>query len=442
MGRHMWTRCVAALLAVSACGGTSPTSGDGGHGSDGPSGSGTPITVTLDAVPGDRSFYSYIAAYQDGDGAWQLAPPPENNVYTFKVNGPTWGFAYTCAVIVVTGGVATSLRDVVERHFTLSERTTAMISLPPRCTDQGMYVALSGNIANRVTGGGYIVTFNSRSVFADAMGNYTLLVPTGTHDLIAMHGINGGTAGDFIADSAFVQRNVAVNAASTQNINAQQMAGVQSFGVTVNGAASEEDAVTVLYSAGGTPATLVNLSKAPLKSEALAAGQAAAGDVYDQKINVAAIASQPITTTTATATPAAQTFMGGTPLGAASVMSASAMPYPIFKTTWAAYPNAIGYTLSLNQTPPAAGCLGSSACNITWTVVLSPGAVGASPAYTMPDLSMLTGWNKQIQFVPGTIVKGEVTAMTSSAGPMDFPAGQPAVGTTRLFAHAVFNITP
>jgi hypothetical protein len=64
------------------------------------------------------------------------------------------------------------------------------------------------------------------------------------------------------------------------------------------------------------------------------------------------------------------------------------------------------------------------------------------PSYTMPDLSHLPGWSQALQFVAGTMATGGVTAMTSSAGAMDFPPSPPAAGTKRVFAHSTFTVTP
>jgi hypothetical protein len=60
----------------------------------------------------------------------------------------------------------------------------------------------------------------------------------------------------------------------------------------------------------------------------------------------------------------------------------------------------------------------------------------------MPDLSRLPGWSAALHFVAGTPATGEVTAMTSSAGAIDFPPGPPVAGTSRVFAHSTFTVTP
>jgi hypothetical protein len=102
------------------------------------------------------------------------------------------------------------------------------------------------------------------------------------------------------------------------------------------------------------------------------------------------------------------------------------------------------WSLAQTPAPAAAAACGAPACTITWSATISPGAAGATPTYTMPDLSGLPGWNKALQLVAGMKVNadGVVTAMTSSAGAPDFPPNPPAAGTKRVFAHSKFTVTP
>jgi hypothetical protein len=96
----------------------------------------------------------------------------------------------------------------------------------------------------------------------------------------------------------------------------------------------------------------------------------------------------------------------------------------------------------MSQAPPTAGCSGFGACTITWSAWLSPGVVGSSPSYTMPDLSRVPGWSHPMELVAGTVASGDVTAITSSAGVTDFPLDTPAAGTQRVLAHTLLSITP
>jgi hypothetical protein len=444
----------AALVGcaiIIGCGGHSgaPVTGDADVDIDAATPNGTKIMFTLKNAPGDALAFGFTAIYQDGTGAWKPAPH-SGDTYAFDVSSATWGFAYTCQVSVRVAGVLTDLRDVVEYHFAVAERTSMSADILSRCTDRIAYVELTGNISNRPAQGTYRVAYGDNAVFIDRnTGNYDMLVTPGTHDLLVLHGTDRNTTGDFLIDAAIVQRNVAVNAAMTLNVNGNNAAQTKGLTISVSGGASmKSETTTNLFTANGTAVSMAHLTKTPLSSTALAGAQAAATDVYDQRATVMIVANQPVTATSATAAPANLSLAAPMALGAATTTSAATTPYPMFRSTWPVYPNAIGYTWTLSQTPPAASCNGSALCTIMWTAWISPGAAGATPSYAMPDLSQLQGWNTALQFVTvtgtgtGSMATGEVSAMTSSAGAMDFPPSPPVVGTKRVFAHATFAVKP
>jgi hypothetical protein len=332
-------------------------------------------------------------------------------------------------------------RQVVDIHYAVSERTSYTIDVPPRCSDRdGGNVLLKGALANGNGGGIYEVRFGDRVARVGVTGTYQMAVQPGTHDLIVVHGsINGQVSNDFVADQVFVQRDLAVAAATTANVDFANAQDVQSFNVTIGGG-TQRFAGTTLYSKGGTTAVLVNDNTSQFETEALDASQAVTGDVYDQ-VMAAAGTGQTAITSIATATPAAETFTAPAPLGGASSM-AMAAPYPRITTTWPAYPDAVGYTWTATQQPPFASC-GNALCNVTWAGVLSAGVIGAMPTYTMPDLSQIPGWTATLQFVAATQVSGNVQAETSSAGVGDFPpVTPPAVGTQRAFLRSDYTVTP
>jgi hypothetical protein len=441
---------------VAGCGGggvgsTPPTTdGGGGGGIDGASSNGTKITFTLTNVPSDVDAFGFVAAYQDGDGAWQPAAIRSGDAYAFDVSSATWGFAYTCQVNVRVAGVLTALRDVVEYHFAVAERTTMTDDILDRCTDRIKLVELTGTVSPLPPRGStYRVAYSGTAVFIDrASGNYDMLAAPGTHDLLVLHGSDGGTPGDFLIDAAVVQRNTAITAATTKNVAVNNAASTRKLAISVTAPAGKPllsaETTTNLFTANGTAVAMAHVTdKTQLASTALQGAQVAAGDVYDQRVTVEFVKDQAVTTTTASATPANVSIpTPPTPLGAATTTSAATMPYPIYKTTWPSYAGAIGYTWTLSQTPPAAACSGAPACTMTWTAWLSAGTVGPMQSHTMPDLSHLQGWSTALQLVPGTPVTGEVTAMTSSAGAQDFPPRPPVAGTQRVFAHSEFTVTP
>src|SRR3954468_5066499 len=63
--------------------------GDGGGGDGGGEGGGTASAVTLTNRPTNAAMFTFLVAYQDGSGPWQLAPAPSGDTYTFNVNAPS-----------------------------------------------------------------------------------------------------------------------------------------------------------------------------------------------------------------------------------------------------------------------------------------------------------------------------------------------------------------
>jgi len=455
-------RFVLALVSVLAiaCGSSSkggsdaPGGGDGSVGRDGPdldtgggSGGGTAISVTLNNRPTNAGMFTFVVAYQDGSSAWQLAGAPTNDTYTFNVNSPSWGVAWTCIGNAAgpTSGLG-EIRQVTEVHFAVAERTSVTMDVPPRCTDRApATVALTGLVTNRTNGGGlWLVDFGGQTgIVNQNTGGYRVEALPGTHDVVLRHlQAVGGNAGDFATTETVVDRAVAVTGATMHNIDASAATATQSFAVNIlapgNGRAA---ASTILYSAGGTTSTMDRLSQ-NFESDALAQGQAVNGDVYDQQMSVAA-SGQTAIVTSATAAPADQTFTAPTPLGGAASAVAGATPYPMIHTTWNAYSSTVGYAWTATQTPTPQQCGGNTPCTIVWAALLSPGVTGNSPGYQMPDLSALTGWSANLAFATGAMVTGYAEAETSSAGASDFPpVTPPAAGTQRTYVRSDFTVTP
>jgi hypothetical protein len=448
-------RKVVSIVALAiGCGGHGNTnspvdapgsgSADAAPGADAPNPpGGTPIHLTLNNRPNTASTFSFIVAYQDGSGPWQLVGAPTGDTYTFNVNSPSYGVAWTCKGTAAAG----SLRTVDEAHFAVAERTTLTFDVPARCTDRAPTTfALTGTVTNRQGNGTYSVEFDDKSATVGAQG-YNLKAESGTHDVVLRHlqgggGGSGSNTTDVAVTETVVDRGVAVNAATTDNLDASNAVATQAFPVTMPLAtlAGRQQTTTILYTAGGTTATLIRASTV-FATESLNATQMMAGDVYDQQILVGGNGQTAIVTN-ATAHPAAQTYTAPTPLGGATSTVATTMPYPQVSTTWAPYANTIGYVWTAAQTPTRQQC-GGTACTIAWTVQLSPGVTGSSPGYRTPNLSALTGWDPALAFVTGATVTGYAEADTSSAGASDFPnVTPPAVGTQRVMVRSAFTVTP
>ncbi len=444
------------LCALAACGSNSSTStadgppgdGNGTGAPDAPNGGGN-VTVTLTNQPGTPATFDFIVAYQDGDGAWKVAPAPSGDTYTLPIASGRYGVAWTCSATAGgVGGGAFRLVDLT--YFTVAERPSLTMTIPNRCTDRASVtpVTITGTISNRPAAGGRlsVALGSGRPAFVSATtGTYSIDVAPGTYDLIVTHspatgGGGPGGGGDVVVDQAFVQRGLAVTAAATQDVDFSKASATQTFPVTVtgNGTASTS---TTLY-AGGTVATLVRDATTPFETNALATADGKSTDVYLQSITVAG-AGQSATTESATATPAAETYAAPAALGGAIATVGAATPYPQIKTTWTAYANAIGYNWAVTQALTGTACgTGTAACAVDWTATISNGWLGTAGSYQMPDLSAVTGWNAIFQPATGTMITGAVEAETSSAGASDFPFGAPAAGTTRTRASSDFTVTP
>ncbi|HSN24815.1 MAG TPA: hypothetical protein VLT45_00980 [Kofleriaceae bacterium] len=446
--------CVS-VLAI-ACGsnskGTNDASpgGDGGGGGDsgggggdgGGGGGGSTIHVTLNHHPTNAAMFTFVVGYQDGSGPWQLAGAPSGDVYSFNVNSPSWGVAWTC---IGNGPPQTGggqIRQVTEAHFAVAERTSLSFDVPSRCTDNAGTVALSGTVTNLGGGGFWLVDVGGKTGFVNPQtGAYRVEATPGTVDVALLHvQANGG--GDFTTTDALVDRGVAISGATTHDLDASAVIATQAFNVNVvvpnNGRAT---ATTQLYTAGGTNATLDRVSQS-FESDALADTQGVAGDVYDQQIAVTANGQAGIVTK-ATATPGDQTYTAPTPLGGATSQVTGTTPYPIIHTTWAAYASTIGYAWTATQTLGPQQCGTNTGCQVVWTALLSPGVTGSSPGYTVPDFSALAGWSNNLAFATGATVTGYAEAGVSSGGAGDFPpVTPPPAGTQRTYVRSAFTVTP
>lgn len=426
-----------AFVLAAACGGSNSSSNNGdANGGDGNGdslgGNPTTVTVTLTNHPTDAGTYTFIAAYQDGAAAWQAAPAPAGDTYSFTINSPVWGFAWTCIVPNTNPAIA----RVELAYFTVSEKTSLTETIPNACTDRVTNVGLAGTASNLNNGGnGFRAYFasGSRAVSATT-GQFGIETPAGTHDLFVTHA--GGVGGFGPVDAT--ARTSATAPSTTANVDWNTSAATATTAVTAPTGAL---ITTTLYSAGGTQVGLGTSGGNGGGGSfvtAIAAAQAMSGDLYSMAATMRATGSSEIVENWAT-TVSAQTFTDPAALGGATSSVPTTMPYPIVMTTWNAYASSIGYTWGAHQG------LGSAAglFPLEWTALLGSGYVGTMPRFQMPDLSMLAGWSTSLQFQTGTQVGGTSAALTSSLGASDFPPVNPAAaGTQRVVATSSWTVTP
>jgi hypothetical protein len=450
----------ASVIAITAACGSDHSSGnvdsnntvDTSNTVDTPLGTPTTITLTLTNHPTTAATYSFLVGYQDGAGAWQLAPAPTGDVYTFTVSSPAYGVAWTCVGI---GGVT---REVNLTYYSTTEKTAITQGIPLRCTDRITAVSLTGTITNPAVLGTMSVGFAGTTVTATKTGVVTSYVMDGlapaTRDLVIGNDTIGGTIGttDRVIGKALVQRNVAVTANTTEPaIDFSTATATTSAPVTAAVTGNQRAHVATTLFAHGTQFVLVNQSSTAggqppnggFVTNGL--GTAVAADIYNQQITVNdATTGAAAVVQNWTGTIAAQTYVAPAALGLAATTVPTTTPYPMIETTWSAYSNATGYAWSALQALAGASCGPAvNACRVTWTALVSPGYAGTAPLTQMPDLSPLAGWDAKLQFATGTAVAVTIAAFLSSIGAADFPPPSPAPdGTQRAEAAMIESVTP
>jgi hypothetical protein len=195
-----------AFVLAAACGGSNSGSnadapdGDSLGGGDTLGGNPTTVTVTLTNLPTTPATYTFLAAYEDGAGAWQLAPAPTADTYSFTINSPVWAFAWTCIVPNSNPVIA----RVELAYFAVAEKTSLTENVPIGCTDRITYVGVGGTVSNMNNGGaGFTVAYGARTNQVNrTTGQFGVESPPGPHDLFIAH---GALTGNGIADDAVVR---------------------------------------------------------------------------------------------------------------------------------------------------------------------------------------------------------------------------------------------
>jgi hypothetical protein len=425
--RKLLIACLATA-SVAACGGSSKTktadaakgSDSGSAGSDGQL-SPTTVTVTIGDIP-TANANNYIAMFQDGNGAWQVAPAPDAGVYTMTIDSATWSFAFACAATTpLTSG------EVEIYSFSVQERTSFSSAPPAFC--RTTTAPVTNTVAGTITGipvtgaettGTFKVYFDGLELDVPAVATGTATftldtVPEAKHDLFVVHMppvavVGGPDNADMVYRKVTDETTGSAMAIDwTTAIATQVVAGAGS------------PTTTELFGAGTDPI----LATASTSGVFLGSSSQTANDIYEQVASFVGGADF------------SESWLGNTvtgpdlnepaTLGGIQSSETATTPYPILSTDWAVYANAAGYQLVATE-PDGTG---ATAGTLTWFVVMSPGYVGSSPKFVMPDFSAITGWTAATQFTAG-MVSVNVEPLTSSAGVMDIPFVNPAaVGTTR-----------
>jgi hypothetical protein len=403
------------VSACAACGGSGS--------SHQPDAAAQTVTVTLADTPSTPATFAFLAAYEDGTGPWQAAPP-SGDTYSFAVTSATWSFAWTC--------VTANSREVTVYSFAVAERTSLTDQIPASCTVRvPAPVQLSGAITNAPAMGAIAVAWGDDSVGATA-SSYTFAsgVSPGTHDLVAVHRTAPVGVPSYVVDALVVQPGFAVTATTIKAIDFATATTTTTTPIT--GLPSNVLVDTGVLTAGGTSVALASETTSVV---GLSASQAQSGDLY-AVVMAQGGSGGSVSVESFSSTPTAPAYVAPEFLAGVTFSPAPLMPYPRVATMWTAYAGAVGYTWAVQQPLSVMQCGGTSFCDVSWSAYLSPGAVGASPEFQLPDLSTIPGWNPRLALVHGTMAGVFLGAHSSTAGASDFPpALAPSPGTTRTQAH-------
>jgi hypothetical protein len=434
---------VVTMFVLAACGGSHSAGNPDGNGDgngDSLGGNPTTVSVTLTNRPNTAATYTFLVAYQDGASAWQLAPAPSGDTYSFTINAPAWGFAWTCIVPNLNAA------RVELAYFATTEKTSFTENVPRECSDRyPTFVGVSGSVTNETTTTNNQASYAGRTVAvmhnnSNAADTFAMEGPMGPHDLVITHAtLNGGIGGGEVDHAAVVRGVTAPTTTATVDWSTNMAVATANVTTVANSIVS-----TTLYTAGGTTVTMVTQGATPYTSAGLDASQAMTGDVYDQQVLVRGAGTTSILDTWSTAV-ADQTYTAPAALGGATSSVPTTTPYPQVMTTWNGYTGAIGYAWDARQGASSVG----GAAPVRWTAILGTTYLGSSPKFQMPDLSMLAGWSPSFGFTTtGGMVTGTVAAYTSTGGAADFPGAvqvrgsNGAPGTTRVTVSNDWTVTP
>ncbi|MCS6951016.1 MAG: hypothetical protein NZ520_11205 [bacterium] len=354
------------------------------------------VRTTRDGIPANAT----LVVYQDGNGAWQTASGVGGE-YTLEITDPAG--RYGVAVLCTDGG-SPWMRII---HATRSE----MDQLSVECPSSAAPVTVSGSISGLDEGSDAIVSLGSGSAFWDRLSRtYRLDVPQGTYDLVAL------TAPMMFSlefERMFIRRNVSALTNITENID---FASAEAF-------TPERRTATI----SGGPADTVNLTF-------LANGKTAAsvgGPVYGMgsvSFSCAPLSRQQegdihLFTAGTFGRKVLRFFKAPTDLNLSlpteefsspEVEMVASSPYVRLRASWSPYPGAQVYQLDFFAQSNRSARSRQGSGRVQWTVYLTPGWLGSSNTYTLPDLSGLTDWNNSWGIPAGVRIDWTAAALSTN----------------------------
>ena len=416
-------------------------SGGGDGNSDGSGSSGGSVKLTITNPPGTPATFSYLVAFEDGDGAWTDAPAPTGTTYTLPVASSTYGVAFTC--------VAPAQRLVSLGLFATAEVPSLTITLPARCTDVAPATAkLTGTVSHTPGTGVLVVTAGGRTALVKANGTYSLDLPPGTYDVFVVQtalGTGGGAP-----TAILVERGVVMGTADqTEDLDFTAAAAPHLFAVTIPNPPTTGQITTdtTLTAAGPSTLDLITVASGgggngsgnppTFQTASLAAAQMSPADAYAQQVSVTSNGATG--TVTEFHRDAGRAHVPGA--GAARRDAVVGPDHDAVPRGRADVERVRRRDRLRRRRAPELRRRRRG-----YVHALERGGVGdlRGRVAEVPDAGSVEAdrLGRKLQLVAGTAVDGTVAAETSTAGAGDFTATTPKVGTTRSTASADFTATP
>jgi len=383
-----------------------------GGGGGGGVGGGGAKTVLVRTYRRTQIASPNFIAFQDGNGQWQIAQG-SGGQYTFTINDPNG--RYGLAIVFVThwpDGVTEVEVNIL--HATVSELSE--INLVTEEFPAANLVTVSGTVSGLGIGEGAIIAMDMDDDEPSFSRNtYSLDVPPGTYDLVAVKG-SLAQVGPIAVNKMLIQRNVIVPGNTTINVDFNDpnafvpetrnavIGGVLS-GEYVNGfvrfLSHNKTEITVGERFGGSSFSFTPVpTNKQLENDIHYLNAIATTDTTIRLIERYFKAPMDISATLPS------------PFGNASVtVGVPPPPYTRFTASWDAYSGAQAYFARFISVTGRA---------VSWFVGLSAGWLGGQTSYTLPDLSGLSGWDNNWGFPSSGLVDWEVGAVKTNRPIQDY----------------------
>lgn len=394
------------------------------------------VHTTRGGVPANADF----VAFQDGNGAWQVAQGTGGH-YTLNITDGDG--RYGVAIACVNGSEV----DVRILHATRAE----LSEISHECGEppSQSFVTVSGTVSGLGTNNWAQVFLGSGAGFTyPGTGTYSLQTAPGTYDLIAVR-----YAGLEIAsvDRVLIRRNVNATTDTTQNIdfNSAEAFAPEMHTVTVLGTTGETVGSITFRSNGKTVATL-GVTADTFQFAGIPTSKQVGNDFHLVSVTDYGPQRSLRTVLRHFKAPADITLSVPDAFTSPDVTTAATTPYARLTASWSAYPGAQLYLLSYHLEMAPAGRAPKRSRQqgggISWFVALSANWLGANSSYTLPDFSTLSGWNNTWGFPTGRSVEWNVLAVSSNRNLADLVAGlaqqQPVDGLEIRQSGRSGSITP